>query len=303
MRRGTGMKWPGLQFLALLAACLGAGLAHAGEVEANPAARLRAEYAELQDRLRGNPFQRPLYLDSSETPGGVAGSVYALLDHPFATTALALNKPGRWCDILMLHLNTKYCRASITGRDGSLQVNIGKKHDQPLSQSYRVNFVYRVVAQIPDYLKVMLAAEEGPLSTYDYAIGFEATPLEAGRTLVRLRYSYAYGFPGRLAMQAYLGTVGSDKVGFTVTGRHPDGRLAYIGGMRGLVERNTMRYYLAIEAILGALSLPPQEQLEKSLRDWFAAVEHYPRQLHELDLAEYLDMKHRENLRILRGDD
>jgi len=67
--------------------------------------------------------------------------------------------------------------------------------------------------------------------------------------------------------------------------------------MRGVVERNTMRYYLAIEAFLGALSAPPQAQLEKRLHDWFAAVERYPRQLHEMDEGAYLDMKRRETRR------
>jgi len=67
--------------------------------------------------------------------------------------------------------------------------------------------------------------------------------------------------------------------------------------MRGVVERNTMRYYLAIEAFLGALSVPPQARLEKRLRDWFAAAERYPRQLHEKERDEYLKMKRREYLR------
>jgi len=80
-------------------------------------------------------------------------------------------------------------------------------------------------------------------------------------------------------------------------GKQSGGRPLYIGGMRGLVERNTMRYYLAIEAFLGALSVPPQARLEKSLRDWFAAIERYPRQLHELEQSEYLAMKRREYLR------
>jgi hypothetical protein len=83
-------------------------------------------------------------------------------------------------------------------------------------------------------------------------------------------------------------------VGFTVTGKQTDGRPLYIGGMRGLVERNTMRYYLAIEAFLGALSEPPQAQLEKRLHDWFAAIEHYPRQLHEMEQGAYLEMKRKE---------
>ena len=98
-------------------------------------------------------------------------------------------------------------------------------------------------------------------------------------------------------MQAYLGTIGSDKVGFTVVGKQSDGQPLHVGGMRGLVERNTMRYYLAIEAFLGALSAPPQARLEKRLHDWFAAVERYPRQLHEMEQAEYLDMKRKEYLR------
>jgi hypothetical protein len=98
-------------------------------------------------------------------------------------------------------------------------------------------------------------------------------------------------------MQAYLATIGRGKAGFTVVDKQADGRPIYIDGMRGLVERNTMRYYLAIEAYLGALSAPPQARLEQSLRDWFAASERYPRQLHELEQNEYLVMKRNEYFR------
>jgi hypothetical protein len=64
--------------------------------------------------------------------------------------------------------------------------------------------------------------------------------------------------------------------------------------MRGLVERNTMRYYLAIEAFLGSRSAAPGARTEKSLRDWFSAIEAYPRQLHEMGRVEYLVMKRKE---------
>ena len=98
-------------------------------------------------------------------------------------------------------------------------------------------------------------------------------------------------------MAAYFSTIGRVKVGFTVTGKENDGSPIYIGGMRGLVERNTMRYYLAIEAYLGALTLSPRAQFEKRIGDWFVAVERYPRQLHEIEKAEYLDMKRKEQRR------
>ena len=73
---------------------------------------------------------------------------------------------------------------------------------------------------------------------------------------MHLSYSYDYGVAARVAMQGYLATIGRDKVGFSVVGTQADGQPVYIGGTRGVVERNTMRYYLAIEAYLGALSLP-----------------------------------------------
>jgi hypothetical protein len=303
MRPASWMKalWAPARHFAIVLACLGAGFAHADDIDAKSAAVLRAKYGVLQDQLSHNQFQRPLYLASSETPDAVAGDIYARINYPFATARAALNGPARWCDILMLHINTKYCRASIDSRGSVLQVSIGKKHDQPLEKAYRVNFAYRVAAETPDYLKVMLTADEGPLSTRDYRVILEAVPVDDGGTFIHFTYSYAYGFAGRLAMQTYLATIGRSKVGFTVVGKQSDGRPVHIGGMRGLVERNTMRYYLAIEAFLGALSAPPQARLENSLRAWFAAIERYPRQLHELEQGEYLDMKRKEHLRREAG--
>jgi hypothetical protein len=148
---------------------------------------------------------------------------------------------------------------------------------------------------------VQLSADQGPLGTRDYRIVLEAVPVEKGRTFIHLSYSYGFGTMGKLAMQIYLGTTGKDKVGFTVTGTQPDGQPQHVGGMRGVVERNSMRYYLAIEAFLGSLPAPPQAQLEKRLRDWFAAVERYPRQLHEMEQGEYLEMKRKEYLRQQAG--
>ena len=285
------------RFLAVGLLCTGAVIAPVNKADANSPGELRAKYGALQDRLSVNQFHRPLYLGSSETRGGVAGDIYALVNHPFATVGAALNSPGNWCDILNLHLNTKYCRASTAGEGSVLDVSIGTKHGQPLDKAHRVVFAYRVAAQSPSYLRVRLNADQGPFSTSDYRIVLAVVPLENGLTFIHLSYSYAYGLAGQLAMQAYLATIGRDKVGFTVVGTHPDGRFLHIGGLRGVVERNTMRYYLAIEAYLGALSAPPQARLEMRLHDWFAAIERYPRQLHELEQSEYLDMKRKEYLR------
>ncbi|MEO8135443.1 MAG: hypothetical protein ABI831_15855 [Betaproteobacteria bacterium] len=278
-----------------------ASVARVDEVRSSPgpAAVLSARYAALKDELDNNPFRRPIHLDSTEGRDSVTGEIFALLSAPFATAGPVLEKPVYWCDILILHLNNKYCRPSVESRGTTLRLSVGSKGDQALSDAYRVNFVFRVSAKTADYLQVNLLAEEGPLGTRNYRVALEATPADDGRTFIRLSYGYSFGVVGQLAMRTYLNTVARNKVGFSVvpggTGKAPQP----VGGMRGAVERNTMRYYLAIEAFLGALSMPPAARLEKSLRDWFSATEAYPRQLHEIDQNEYLVMKRREYSRQL----
>jgi hypothetical protein len=271
---------------------------HAADAGTAAALVLRSKFESLQQQLAQNQFQRPLFLVSSDTSNSVKGDIYAVVNMPFATSGAALSSSARWCDILMLHINTKYCRASATGGGSVLQVKIGKKHDQPVNEAYRLDFAYRLAFETAGYMKVILVAETGPLSTRDYRVILEAIPLDNGATFIHLTYSYGYGIAGQLAMQTYLATIGLGKVGFTVVGTQSSGAPRYIGGMRGVAERNTMRYYLAIETFLGALSVPPQLRLEQSLRDWFSAIERYPRQLHELEQNEYLEMKRKEYMRM-----
>jgi hypothetical protein len=283
------MTYPMRRLMRLLLACMlcAAGLPVAAAPDAEA---LRARYAELEGRLADNQFKRPLHLESVETPKQLEGDIYAVVDHPFATVSAALREPAQWCDVLILHLNTKFCRAG----SGGLSVAVGKKHDQPLNDAYRVEFNYSIAALTPDYFDIRLGARNGPMGTSNYRIRLEATPLREGKTFLHLSYSYTYNLAARMAMQAYLGTIGRDKVGFT---RTPGGASGYIGGVRGVVERNTMRYYLAIDAYLAALSAPVPEQFEKRVNNWFAFTERYPRQLHEIDRKEYLDMKRNEYAR------
>lgn len=264
--------------------------------ETAAASDLRDKYASLNQQLQNNQFKRPLYLDSTESSSSLAGDIYAVVDHPFATVNAALNDPlkgpANWCDVLILHLNTKYCYAAAAKSGSVLKVNIGKKVEQSLSDAYRVEFNYRAVATTPDYFQVELYADKGPLSTSDYRIVVEAVTIDATHTFLHLTYSYAYGMAGRLAMKTYLATIGSDKVGFTTTGS--GNKQEYIGGVRGVVERNTMRYYLAIDTYLDAVDIHPANQLERRLQGWFSSTEQYARQLHEVERRDYLEMKHKE---------
>ena len=255
----------------------------------------RARYVELQATLKGNnAFKRALHVDSMEADESLKGDVYALLDHPFSMISNALKQPAQWCDVLILPFNTKYCHAVQVKGASQLLVRVGRKFDQPLQNAYRIQFGYRNVSQSADYFETRLDAASGPMGTKNYRIVVSAIPVEGGKTFLHLSYSYGFGFTGRIAMQAYLGTVGADKVGFTVTGREANGQPQYIGGMRGVVERNAMRYYLAIDSYLDSLSVPREQQVERRINNWFSSTEQYARQLHEMDRNTYVSMKRQE---------
>lgn len=262
-----------------------------------PAAPLRAKFTELGDQLRNNQFQRELYMDSTESSHDLKGEVYAVVNYPFAAVNDALNNPEHWCDVLILHLNIKYCHASDNQSGTVLTVNLGRKYDQPLADTYQTEFNYRELITTPDYFAVELKAAQGPMSTHDYRILIEATPIKEGSTFLHFTYAYAFGFTGRIAMKAYLATIGSSKVGFTITGKQSDGKPDYIQGVRGVVERNTMRYYLAVDAYLAALTTPPRDQFEKQLQYWYDATDQYARQLHEVERDDYFKMKRSEHQR------
>jgi len=267
---------------------------------ADSAGALRAHYDGIGERLADNPFKRPLTLDSVESPGQLSGEIHALVSHPFAAVRGALNSPAHWCDVLILHLNTKSCRVTTGQTEPVLTVHIGRKEYQELAQASRVDFGFRLIANTPEYLQVRLAAAEGPFGTSQYRILLQAIPVDRDRTFLQLRYSYEFGTGARLAMQAYLATLGRDKIGFTVTGKKPSGEPVHIAGMRGALERNTMRYYLAIDAYLGTLTTAPADQIEKRLTNWFTSTEQYP-QLHEVSRVSYMDMKRREIQRQQTG--
>ena len=263
-------------------------------VQAQDASSLRARYSELKNRLANNQFKRPLVLESRQTEGTLSGDIFALVDYPFATVQQALQSIDHWCDILILHLNVKRCKTNSGVSGSSLSLAVGKKYDQPAEQAYKLDFDYHLSANNSNYFQLRLHAEEGPFGTKNYRIQFQAAPVDARRSFIHMSYSSGYGFAAGLAMKAYLATLGRAKVGFSIVKHQADGGPVYIRNMLGLVERNTMRYYLAIDAYLLAYTLPASEQVERRIQTWYASTERYAAQLHEIERSQYVEMKRNE---------
>jgi hypothetical protein len=257
--------------LVFATACANAGLIGA--------AALRSHHDTIAPQLASNAFGAPLLLQSEESARRVDGEVYAVIDHPFERVSGVLSDPAQWCDILILHLNTKMCRRTDAQGTTHIDLYVGKKEPQPPQDASLLSFVWKPPLKRADYLAAQMEADEGPYSTHDYLILVEAVPLDASHTFLHMGYAFSYGGASSVAMKIYLATIARSKVGFTRVGD------SFVGGVRGIAERNTMRYYLAVEAYLASASP------EKRAAQWFDATERYARQLHELDRGDYLPMK------------
>ena len=138
------------RFVLVVLALLGLSLGALTWADDNSTA-LKDKYDALTPQLKSNVFHRPIHLDSEETSNSLKGDIYAVVDYPFATVNSAFNDPqqgpANWCEVLILHLNTKYCHASVGGNGAAIiSMNVGKKTEQELGDTYRVQFNYRSVA-------------------------------------------------------------------------------------------------------------------------------------------------------------
>lgn len=291
LRRRLRTAWRG----ALHAmACAGLVLlVGAAQGQDNTAEALAARHRDLLAMLSANPLGVPLLVNSVEEGDLVHGEVHALVVQPFDKLASRLSKPREWCELVLLHLNVKGCtHEQAAGRDWVTFYG-GRKVYEAMADAYPLRLAYTVVDARADHLHVDLNAASGPLGTSNYRISLSAIPTAQG-SFMRFSYTYRSSVLSRLAAQTYLATLGLGKVGFTVLGTGRDGKPQYVVGERGIVERNAVRYYLAIQAYLESPALPPEQHFEHTLQRWFELTERWPRQLHELDRADYVSAKRRE---------
>lgn len=279
-------RWCIATGLSLLGGGFSAG-ALAQAPAAGTAAALHAERLALQPQLRSNAFGEPLVLRSRDAGGRIEGDVFAEITQPFEAMGPALRTAAGLCEVLVLHLNVRGC----TPAAGQLALVVGPKRAGAAGMEHRMSYTLRTEAADPSHLRVSLGAAEGPLSTSDVRMVFEAVPIDGNRSFVHFGYAYDYGTLARMAMSAYMATSGRDKIGFTVVGRQADGRPVYVQGERAAIERNAMRYYLALLAHRSVRTGTREEQAISRLRAWFALTERHAAQLHEFELADYLREK------------
>ncbi len=263
-----------------------------GEGEtSNPGMRSEAGQREILERINESPFPESIVLQSEEASDAIHGDLHGIVDAPFESLAAYLETTTHWCAILFLHLNVKSCVQEGDGGEGMLDVYMGRRHYEKPEDADHVRFRFEVVEQDAGLIAVDMRSEEEARGTQEIRIQVQAAALDEERSLVHMRYSVGIGRVGRTLLRVYLGTAGRDRVGFTVVRTDRAGDPVYVRAIRGMVERNTVRFYLALQAFV---EYPEAEQLEQRFERWFELTDQHPEQLREVDRESYLDNKRRE---------
>ncbi len=250
-------------------------------------------YRELQEAARRGPFGFPLQLHAEERQGLLIAEVLGIMDHPLQAFGAAVTEPASWCEFVPLNLNIKACTTQWDTKEALLTLYFGGKGYLSPEAASRQPYRFLVAARQPEYVAVSLSALQGLMGTKAHQLGFEAASVD-GKTVVALRSSYEQSAASKLATAIYLATTGRDKIGFSRERVGPDGQAAFVKGAQGIIERNLMRYYLVLKAFLDTQALSDSRRFEARIRTAYELMERYPAQLHEMERAEYLDVKRRE---------
>ncbi len=265
--------------------------------EAGSATALMAKRTEYQAQLQAKALGEPLHLVSQDNGSHMQGDVYTELPLSFAQVTGIVTSPDSLCNVMFLHLNIRGCLPVHGASGDGLTLTVGPKQGSAGSTAYTIKYAMRVESSSADYQRISLSADSGPLSTSDYRIVFEVTPMDAQHSFLHFGYGYTYGTMARMALSLYLATAGRSKIGFTVVGTTKDGKPQYVQGERGTLERNVMRNYLALLAYTSVPAAAGSAPMDARMRNWFAMTERHAPQLHELTLEEYLAQKHEDMLR------
>lgn len=274
--------------------------ARAAESASSSDTVLLEKYARIKGELDKNQFDLPIYLESVAKGRALQGDVYGIVNYPYGCLSDTLQLPADWCNITTLHLNIKACTFRNVDDRHQLTLYSGRKYYQPPEDADELLFGFRVDTKTPEYLKISLTADKGPFFTRDYLIGLEAMALDSARTFVHLSYSYRYGMLAQVSTMTYFATVGHDKRGFSIVTTDKEGNPVYVTGVKGAVERNAVRYYLALLAYLDTLKYPASQRFDKRINEWFDLTAKYPLQLHDMDKEEYIASKKKEHRNQLK---
>ncbi len=283
-----------VSLLLVASLILGTTEAHSGKQE------LLAIYTQLKPMLEKNVYGIPVYVHSKDENDTMTGVIYGVLHHPIEAVKRSLGSAANWCEIAPQHLNIKACTYQSVKNFCQLTFYSGRKYYEKADDVYQLGYRFEINEQSKNFIHIGLSANDGPVGTSHYHLNVKAIPIDKSNSFIYFSYSYQYNFISSMGMGTYLATLGSGKVGFSVTDQNEQGKPVYINGVRGIIERNAVRYYLAIQSYLDTRHIPSDKQFNARINKWFDLTEKHHLQLYEMSKKDYLEYKQQERSDQLR---
>ena len=282
--------------------CQWEGISYGGD-SLRAAESLIDKYLSIEKELETSSLPIPFYLESAVNNNASHADIYGVIKHPFPIVENELQSSPGWCDILLLNPYVRACTYEKADDTRQFTVYEVQRFNEPLEDAYQVKFRYRLLELHPAFFDISLAAPWGPFNTMDHRFSLEAIPLDEGTTFIHLRYSFSYTFLAYLAMNEYLSVFHRGKAGFSIRSVDRKGNPVYVDGLRGAIERNVVRYYLAILAYMDTLKVPLEQRFEMRISEWYDLTARFKKQLFEMEEEEYLadKRKDQENQGILQA--
>ena len=256
---------------------------------------LYSAYKTMRPQLHTGSIEEPFTLKAQVFDELTVGDVYAVVPHGYDLLANTLTAPQQLCDAIALHINVKGCVIGDSDQHKPLlELYVGRKEYQHPEDAFKVQYEFSVGDRRDNYTLISMTADKGPLRTENIAIYIEFLPIDHQTSFIHFAYSANYGGLARFALNTYLSTLGRNKGGFSEIGVDKQGEPVYTKGIQGIVERNTMRYFFALNSYFSTYAQPEKQRFDASLNRWFDYVEKYRKQLYEVPREEYLKAKHKE---------
>jgi hypothetical protein len=170
---------------------------------------------------------------------------------------------------------------------------VGTKDYQTPDEAYEVQYRFKATRDL-EQIQVELESSRGPMGAKRNRLTVEAMSMN-GETILHFTSAIEMSTVSRVATATYLATLGRHRIGFSVV-EDGDGKKTPVKGIKGMIERNAMRYYLALQTHIEQRKEPESTRFERSLSTWFDLTERFHDQLYEVPREEYLENKKRERL-------
>jgi len=264
-------------------------LIHVGVLQAADS-ELTEKYLEIKHHKITLLEGKPIHVRSRIADNRLQADIFAIKQQTVQQLFEVLSVAENWCQFVTLHLNIKACTYQ-SGKNDILTFYAGRKFYQPAESAFALQYQFQIKEKTNDYFKLLLSADEGPFSTSDYQIAVDVKSME-DKSIVHFSLAYSSSLTSRMGTSVYLSTIGSDKKGFSQQ-INEQGQFEFIQGTEGIIERNVMRYFLALKVFLKQ-DVADSKSSKKLASDWYDESEQYALQLHELDKKDYIANKARE---------